>query len=76
MTHNIEDYELSIEADFDLEEIFDYTEENHSYQQAIKYLNKLDYVFKQLVINPEIGRKRNEVRDGLLSIIEQEHIIF
>lgn len=76
MIHNLEGYELSIEADFDLEDIFDYTEENHSIQQAIKYLNDLDYIFNQLVNNPEIGRKRNEIKVDLLSITEQEHIIF
>ncbi|WP_439132246.1 type II toxin-antitoxin system RelE/ParE family toxin [Polaribacter sp.] len=76
MTHNLESYELSIEADFDLEEIFDYTEKKHSYEQAIKYLTELDYVFNQLVFNPEIGRKRDEIKQGLYSITEQEHLIF
>lgn len=76
MSFKLDYYLLSTEADFDLEQIYDYTEINFSYQQAIKYLTELDFVFKQLVINPNIGRKRNEVKLGLFSISEQEHTIF
>ncbi|WP_299548680.1 type II toxin-antitoxin system RelE/ParE family toxin [Seonamhaeicola sp.] len=69
-------YKLSERADVDLEDIFDYTEFHHGANQAIKYLTDLETVFKALVVNPEIGRQRNEIKVGLYSIPEQEHIIF
>jgi len=69
-------YELSEEADFDIEEIFDYTERQHGFNQAVKYLSDLDTVFESLIIDPKIGRKRNEIRTELYSILEQEHSIF
>ena len=76
MIYNLDFYELSTEADFDLEEIFDYTQINHSATQAIKYLTELDYLFNQLVSNPEMGRKRNEIKQGLFSLVAAEHIVF
>lgn len=76
MSKMIKRFKLSEQADFDLEDIFDYTEHHHSFNQAVKYLNNLDAVFEQLILNPVIGRKRNELKLGLYSIAEQEHIIF
>lgn len=76
MSNKLKSYKLSKEADFDLEAIFDYTQHHHGFNQAVKYLNDLDAAFKQLVIKPEIGRKRNEIKIELYSIAEQEHIIF
>ena len=69
-------YELSQEADLDIDAIFDYTEREHSFNQAIKYLLSLETTFESLVINPKIGRTRNEIKKGLYSLPEQEHIIF
>jgi len=48
----------------------------YNFNQAVQPLSSLDVVFENLVINPEIGRKRNEIKIGLNSIYEQEHIIF
>lgn len=76
MSNKLDYYELSEEADFDLNEIFDYTENEYGFNQAVHYLTKLDTVFKSLVNNPLIGRTRNEIKHGLFSIAEQEHIIF
>ncbi|MBE9490246.1 MAG: type II toxin-antitoxin system RelE/ParE family toxin [Bacteroidetes bacterium] len=69
-------YVLSEEADSDLDAIFDYTENEHSFNQAVSYLNDLEAVFKKLLINPEIGRKRDDIKKGLFSLPEQEHTIF
>jgi len=69
-------YILSKEADFDIEDIFDYTEREYSFNQAIKYLLNFESVFNSLLINPQIGRKRNEIKIGLYSIVEKEHVIF
>src|SRR6478609_6237649 len=76
MGENLFPYELSEEADSDLEEIFDYTVEQYNVEQAIKYLSGFETVFEFLCVHPESGRKRNEIRDGLRSITNQSHIVF
>ena len=76
MSKKLKGYKLSEEADIDIEDIFDYTEHHHSFNQAVKYLSELDAVFEQLVVNSEIGRKRNELKMGLYSMVEQEYVIF
>lgn len=72
----IKSYELSAEADADLEEIFDYTHQEFGFNQAVKYLTDLDAIFSTLISSPEIGRLRSEIRTELYSISEQEHVIF
>jgi len=58
-------YELSPEADQDLEDIFDYTEREFGIDQAIEYLSGLDGIFTKLVHNPELGKERDEfVKDS------------
>ena len=69
-------YELSAEADNDLEEIFDYTDHEFGIDQAIKYLSAFDDTFEQLLKNPQIGRERKEIRDGLRSTIKYMHVVF
>jgi toxin ParE1/3/4 len=65
----IDRYALSKPADKDLEDIFDYTEEEFGLDQAINYLNDLEILFGQLVVNPELGRERNEIKSGLRSMV-------
>lgn len=69
-------YILSNEADSDLDEIFDYTEDEHGFNQAVKYLSDLESVFWQLVKHPKLGRERKELKKDIYSISEQEHTIF
>lgn len=69
-------YELSQAADNDIEAIFDYTIKQFGITQAIKYVTSFEAVFENLVNNPEIGRKRDEVKKGLRSLIKESHIIF
>ena len=69
-------YILSLEADFDLEEVFDFTYFKFGLNQAIKYLTEIEEVFEKLVRNPEIGRTRNEIKKNLLSIPVGEHVVF
>lgn len=76
MHKELKHYVLSKEADLDVDAIFDYTEHEHSFNQAIKYLLSLESVFESLVINQNIGRARNEIKTRLYSLPEQEHIIF
>ncbi len=74
MPDKIKHYVLSEAADIDIDAIFDYTEREYSFNQAIKYLLSLEIVFENLVKNPKIGRTRNDIKIGLYSITEQELI--
>ena len=76
MSGKLISYELSEEADFDLSQIFDYTEKEHGFNQAVLYLTNIEAVFQSLVASPFIGRTRNEIKQELFSITEQEHTIF
>tara|TARA_R110002072_G_scaffold156247_2_gene306726 strand:+ start:1446 stop:1748 length:303 start_codon:yes stop_codon:yes gene_type:complete len=69
-------YKLSKNADFDLEEVFEYTEITHGFDKAVIYLTDLENLFENLVLHPEIGRQRNEIKKDLFSITEQEHTVF
>ncbi|WP_425236781.1 type II toxin-antitoxin system RelE/ParE family toxin [Ulvibacterium sp.] len=67
---------LTYAADADLDEIFEYTEAEYVFNQAVKYLSDLDNLFERLVKDPNLGRERKEIKKGIHSIIEQEHIVF
>lgn len=69
-------YELSQEADLDLEDIFDYTAIEFGIDQAVQYLMGFEELFKLLSINPRMGKERNEIRIGLRSIVKESHIVF
>jgi len=72
----INKYILSQEADFDLEEIFEYTYEEFGLNQAIKYLSDIDEIFIKIVNTPQIGRTRNELIKGLYSMPIGMHVVF
>ena len=74
--NKLKSFLLSKDADADLDDIFDYTEAEHGFNQAVKYLSDLDNLFGQLVKNPNLGKERKEIKKGIYSIVEQEHIIF
>ncbi|MDH3503088.1 MAG: type II toxin-antitoxin system RelE/ParE family toxin [Nitrospirota bacterium] len=69
-------YELSHEADRDLEDIFDYTEREFGFDQAIDYLSGFESLFAKLVNNPELGKEREEIREGLRSLLKEKHVVF
>ena len=69
-------YILSERADEDLEEIFEFTLNKFGFQQAEKYLFELENVFETLYKNPSLGKKRNEIKNGLLSFPKDNHIVF
>lgn len=72
----IKKYILSQEADFDLEDIFDYTKEEFGLDQAVHYLTEINILFEKLILTPHAGRSRNEIKLGLYSIMVNQHIIF
>ena len=68
--------EISVEAEYDLEDIFDYTEINHSIDQAFQYVSSFDEVFDLFIDNPRMGKQRLEIRRGLFSFVKDSHVIF
>lgn len=71
-----ESYVLSEIADEDLGDIFDYSFAEFGIEQAKKYLYEIEEVFQNLLINPELGKIRNEIKEGLYSFPKDNHFIF
>lgn len=69
-------YVLSKETENDIDEIFDFGEYKFGYAQAISYLIGLEEHFEALATNPQIGKVRNEIKNGLYSLPYVSHIIF
>lgn len=69
-------YELSLEAEKDIEEIFDYTEQIYSLEQAVAYVSQFETLFEKLIHNPQLGRKRDEIRKSLRSLPKEHHVVF
>ncbi len=68
--------ELSQQAAHDLEDIFDYTEETFGLDQAVHYVSSFDETFRHLEGNPKLGRERPEIKNGLRSLVKDNHVIF
>lgn len=69
-------YELSKEADTDLENIFDYTTDKFGFEQAVSYVSDLEDAFIQLSSHPQSGKDRSEIKQELRSIIKGSHTVF
>ncbi|MDN5215578.1 type II toxin-antitoxin system RelE/ParE family toxin [Fulvivirgaceae bacterium BMA12] len=69
-------YELSTEADQDIDKIFDYTKVEFGFDQAVKYVSEFEDFFERLLDNPELGKKRDEIKAGLRSFPKAAHVIF
>lgn len=69
-------YELSQEADKDLEDIFDYTVEKFGLDQAVLYVSSFENTFEALCNNPKLGRERTEIREELRSVVKESHVVF
>lgn len=67
---------LSQKADEDIEEIYDDGVYKFGKVQAIKYLEELNLMFLFLCNNPEAGKNRNEIKEGLISFPFGSHVIF
>jgi len=60
----------------DLNEIWDYTFEQWSENQADKYYGTLKFACKEIGANPELGREYAAIKRNLLGFKSGKHIIF
>ncbi len=69
-------YKISQEANRDIENIWLYTYENWSLEQADRYFNLIMDEIEYLVENPESGKNYNQVRNGYYRSRIKSHFIF
>ena len=69
-------YKFTENAERDLESIIDYTKEQWGILQAHTYLDELEAQGQLLADNPEMGIKRKNISDGLLSFPYESHILY
>ena len=69
-------YVLTKKAVSDLSNIWNYTFDNWSEEQANRYYQMLIEHIKLIADNPDIGKKYDVVRNELRGLIAEKHIIF
>jgi toxin ParE1/3/4 len=69
-------YRLTPAAKSDLLEIWNYTIKTWGKNQTEKYLLNIEAKLEQLAANPEIGKRRPEIRSGYYSFPVEKYIIF
>ncbi len=69
-------YKFTENAEQDLESIIDYTNEQWGTLQARTYLDRLETQGQLLADNPDIGVKRENISEGLLSFPYESHILY
>lgn len=69
-------YNLTLQAENDLKEIWHYTVDRWNQEQADKYGEQLEQRLQWLAENPMLGRPRNEIKQGYRSFNEGKHLIF
>ncbi len=67
---------LRQEAIDDLNDIWDYTFEQWSGNQADKYYATLKFACEKIGENPNLGKEYTEIRKNLLGLKSGKHIIF
>jgi toxin ParE1/3/4 len=69
-------YFLTSKAVEDLSKIWEYSYEVWSESQADKYYEILTKSFQEIVHNPELGKKYDELDRGILGLRVGKHIVF
>lgn len=69
-------YVLAEAAKNDLQEIYDFGIYKFGHLRATKYLEGIQVHFDKISKNPDIGRRRNEIKFELFSLPYMSHIIF
>jgi len=72
----VSEYRLTPAARADLIDIWNYTAQSWSLEQAEKYLLDLEEHLIQLALNPDIGKHRPEIREGYYSFPAAQHVVF
>ncbi len=67
---------LNALAESDMFAIWDYSFEQWDAEQADKYLDEIDAALHSLAKNPELGVKRDYVRDGYRVLLVNRHAIY
>jgi toxin ParE1/3/4 len=60
----------------DLREIKSYKRVTWGDNQALDYLSEIRKALDNLVINPELGKPRNDICEGIRSLSVGKHIVF
>jgi toxin ParE1/3/4 len=69
-------YELSKNAEAELEKIGRYSWHEWEFEQMETYINGLHRQLENLAKNPRLGRERNELLPDLRSFKYEKHILF
>lgn len=69
-------YKLTNKAVEDLTNIWEYTTEEWSEQQADRYYNLLLSMCQEIANQPELGKKYEGITNDLLGLKAENHIIF
>jgi toxin ParE1/3/4 len=70
------EYRLTNKAVSDLENIWDYTVNKWSEKQADVYYKMLIEHFQQIAQSPDLGKRYDNVKSGLLGFQSGRHVIF
>jgi toxin ParE1/3/4 len=69
-------YLLSPAAAADLEEIWDYSRDRWSIEQADEYLRELQRAVERAAASPRIGHPIDEIRKSYLKLSAGSHVLF
>ncbi len=69
-------YRLSPRARKSLEQISAYTGDNHGQQQRRRYLRLLRDRMREVARNPDLGRRRDDMKAGYFSVVAGRHTIY
>jgi toxin ParE1/3/4 len=72
----VSQYKLARAALADLRDIEAYTYDNWGAEQRNLYVRALAATFQRLAENPDAGRLRPDIRDGLRSYVCRQHVVF
>jgi len=69
-------YSLSVEAEADLKEIYKFSTRRFGRLRARLYSQGIGNQLALLAEQPELGRRRPEIRLDIRSLVYQSHVIF
>jgi toxin ParE1/3/4 len=72
---NLKEYRLTVRARTDLEDIWRYTAQTWSANQAERYCTALERIFGVLLAMPEIARERDEFSPPVRIHVSGRHVI-